>query len=332
MKRIINLSTIILVLVLVISCKSGRVKDHNQTDLPKVAVVFPVTIDAFDQLKQGLTDAVGKKFEVKFFSAEGDPAKFETVIQSALLDKPQYLITIGTQITNTAFGAKFKNDLPIVIAGAISSPELVDALVNEGLEPPRKSQVAIVSDSPKESIYTLFNKAFQGFLPNAKTVGIIYNTAEINSKGTADKTCSILRQNNIVVMEGVINNSEDIEKVIDRLLLQGVEAIIIPHDKNAVTKATSIVKKCDEKKIPVFSLDDGTVKKDGVCVGVSVNYGTIGTLIGQTILKIENKETKAATLPIVSMENAMIYVNTKKLNDLGISQPENLEAFIEKIK
>lgn len=332
MKRVINLSAVIFVLTIVISCKSGKVKDHDQIDLPKISVVFPVTIDAFEQLKQGLNDAVGKKFQIKFFSAEGDPARFETVIQSALLNKPQYLVTIGTQITNTTFGAKFKGDLPIVIAGAISSPELVDALVNEGLEPPRKSQIAIVSDSPKENIYTLFNRAFQSFIPTVRTVGIIYNTAEVNSKGTADKICSILRHNDIIVLEGVINNSEDIERVIDRLLLQGVEAMIIPHDKNAVTKATSIVKKCDEKRIPVFSLDDGTVKKDGVCVGVSVNYATIGTLIGKTILKIEIKETKAAALPIVSVENAMIYANTKKLNELGISLPKNLDAFIEKIR
>ena len=40
-----------------------------------------------------------------------------------------------------------------------------------------------------------------------------------------------------------------IEKVTDMLLLKGSEAIIIPHDKNAVTKASSIVKKCDERKI-----------------------------------------------------------------------------------
>lgn len=332
MKNIIRLSTSILLLIFVVSCNSGGQKKQTTETQPKVSIVFPVTIDAFEQLNQGVKDVTGDKFEIQSYSAEGDASKFETAIQSALLSKPDYLVTIGTQITNTAFGAKFKNDLPTVIAGAISSPELVDALVSVGLEPKRKSEVAIISDSPKESIYKLFSKALKAFLPNAKKVGIIYNQAEVNSKGTSDKIVAELRKNEIQVVDGVINNSEDIEKVTDMLLLKGCEAIIIPHDKNAVTKASSIVKKCDEKNIPVFSLDDGTVKKDGVSIGISVNYKIIGNLIGQSLLKIYNKETNASDMPIVSVENAKIYVSIKKINALGIKQPESLNSLIESVK
>ncbi len=332
MKNIIKLSTSILLLIFAVSCTSGGQKKQPLDTKPKVSIVFPVTIDAFEQLKQGVKDVVGDKFELQSYSAEGDPSKFETAIQSALLSKPTYLVTIGTQMTNTAFGAKFKNDLPIVIAGAISSPELVDALVSVGLEPKRKSEVAVISDSPKESIYELFFKAFNLFLPNAKKVGIIYNPAEVNSKGTADKTIAELNKHGLKVIDGVINNAEDIEKVTDMLLLKGCEAIIIPHDKNAVTKASSIVKKCDEKLVPVFSLDDGTVKKDGVCIGISVNYAIIGNLIGESLLRIDSKGANASDMPIISVESAKIYVNTKKIDFLGIKQPKELNPLIESVK
>lgn len=332
MKNIVNLSVSILLLIFFVSCNSGGQKKQTDKAKPKVSIVFPVTIDAFQQLKQGVKDATGDKFEIQTYSAEGDPSKFETAIQSALLNNPNYLVTIGTQMTNTAFGAKFKNKLPIVIAGAISSPELVDALITVGIEPKRKSEVAIISDSPKESIYELFSKTLNSFLPNTKKVGIIYNPAEVNSKGTADKIIAELNKNGVQVIDGVINNSEDIEKVTEMLLLKGCEAIIIPHDKNAVTKAFSIVKKCDEKNIPVFSLDDGTVKKDGVSIGISVNYRIIGNLIGQSLLKIDSKEANASDLPIVSVTNAKIYVNTKKIDALGIKQPEALNSLIENVK
>ena len=332
MKNIVNLSVSILLLIFFFFFFSGGQKKQTDKAKPKVSIVFPVTIDAFQQLKQGVKDATGDKFEIQTYSAEGDPSKFETAIQSALLNNPNYLVTIGTQMTNTAFGAKFKNKLPIVIAGAISSPELVDALITVGIEPKRKSEVAIISDSPKESIYELFSKTLNSFLPNTKKVGIIYNPAEVNSKGTADKIIAELNKNGVQVIDGVINNSEDIEKVTEMLLLKGCEAIIIPHDKNAVTKAFSIVKKCDEKNIPVFSLDDGTVKKDGVSIGISVNYRIIGNLIGQSLLKIDSKEANASDLPIVSVTNAKIYVNTKKIDALGIKQPEALNSLIENVK
>ncbi len=328
--KTINQSLILVFLILFSSCNQPTVKKQSEKGYtPKISVVFPATIDAFKQLEQGLKEICGEKFEITFYSAEGDADKFETAIQSALLNHPQYLITIGTQITNTAFGPKFKNNLPVVIAGAISSPEMIEPLVSIGLEPPRKSSVAIVSDSPKENIFDLFGTALKSFLPKAKVVGIIYNPGEINSKVTSDNIRTVLRQRKITVKEGVINSPEDVDKVTERLLLQGIEAMIIPHDKNAVMKATSIVKRCDEKQVPVFSLDDGTVKKDGVCIGVSVNYRTIGELIGQALLKIEGKEVKAENLPIVSVQSARIYVNTRKVHDFGLENAGKLNSLIE---
>ena len=309
-------------------CTSNQTKKELTTVKVKVTIILPVTIDAFDKLISGVKETTKDKFEIQVYSAEADPSKFETIIQSALLGKPAYLITVGTQITNTVFGPKFRNDLPIVIAAAISSPKLVDAFGNIGIDPPRKSPVAIISDNPKKSIYELFGKTVLGFLPHTKIAGILYNPAELNSNETTQKICFVLKQDGIDIKYGVINNSEDIEKVTNRLLLEGVQIMIIPHDKNAVTKASSIVKKCDENNIPVFSLDDGTVEKDGVCIGVSVSYKMIGVLIGQTLLNIEEKNMKAENIPVVSMECAQIFVNSKKLDKLGLVIPKELTSFV----
>lgn len=313
----------------------GRITDKNKEKevvRPQVSIVLPSTNDSFEELKHGIIDVLDGTFKIQYFSAEGDATKFETVIQSSLLNSPKYLVTVGTQITSTAFGAKFKDQLPTVIAGAISSPEAIEELVNVGIEPPRNSQVAIVSDNPRESIYLLFSQAILDFLPDVKKVGILYNPAEINSKETAFNIIKSLNNNNLTVIEGVINDAEDIEKVTDRLILKGSQAIIIPHDKKAVSKASSIVKKCDSKNIPVLSLDDGTVKKAGVSIGISVNYRIIGELIGHTILKIEDNETKASEMPIATVESAKIYINKKKIDDFGIKIPESLIKYLEIIK
>jgi putative ABC transport system substrate-binding protein len=324
MNRIICFITI----ALLIACNNSDER-KKEPAYPKVSIVLPVSIDAFDNLKKGLSDFCQGKFELAYYSAEGDPAKFETTIQSALLNHPNYLVAIGTQMTNTALGPKFKMNLPILIAASISTPELVDGLVKAGIEPPRKSEIAIVSDSPKESIYDLFGTAFKEFFPRAKIVGIIYNPAEINSKSTADETKKALVNQGCIIRDGVINSAEDIEKVTNRLLLENIETMVIPLDKNAVMKAASIVKKCDEKHVPVMSLDDGTVRKSGVSIAISVNYKSIGTLIGQTLFKIESKETKASEMPVAALEKAKIYVNKNKLKDLGITKPKNMVPLIE---
>lgn len=321
--------TVLIVAPFLLFCLSCKQSNKNQKE-SKACIVFPVTIDAFDRLKEGIEEICKDSITLKFYSAEGDPSKFETVLQNALLENPEYLVTIGTQLTNMAFAPKFESKLKTVVASAISSPELVESLVNVGLSPVRTKPVAIISDSPKEDIYLLFARTIKGVLPKAKRVGIIYNTAEINSKETATKISDAITHTGIAIEDGVINNAEDIEKIVGKLLLKNVDAIIIPHDKYAVTKASSIVKRCLDKGIPVFSLDDGTVKKDAVAVGISVSYTVIGKLIGNVLMDINSGKIKAENLPIVSMDNAQIYVNSDILNRLDLIIPDELKSLVEK--
>jgi putative tryptophan/tyrosine transport system substrate-binding protein len=319
MKKIIILS---IALISLFSCTS------NKKSSKEIAIVFPVTIDAFEQLKDGFRTAISDKFDYRFYSAEGDPAKFETVIQSALLNNPEYLVTVGTQMTNTAFSPKFESRLNTVIASAISSPEKVDALIRVGIAPPRSKSVAIISDSPKEDEYTLLNKLIQTTLPEVRKVGVIFNNAEINSKYTAGRVKESLRSINIEVVEGIITGLDDVEKIINKLLLDKVNAVLIPHDKYAVTKARAIVKKCLEKNIPVLSLDDGTVKRDGVAIGVSVNYEKIGRQIAETIIQIANDSVKANLLPVIQSDKASIYINQESIKALGINTDNILDNSI----
>lgn len=311
---------LILVLFVLASCKD-RIKS-NQTE---VSVVFPVSIDAFDQLENGIKNTLDSTYSISIFSAEGDPDKFETAVQAGFLNKPEYFVPIGTQVTNTAFGPKYLTHHKIIVSGAISSPELVESLVSVGLEPKRSSEVSIISDSPQNDIYTqLSNTVATVFGQNLK-VGVIFNNSEINSKGTAIKSKKALENDGYKVVTGLINKPEDIEKVTQNLLLNGIDLLLIPHDKNAVTKASAIVKICNAKSVPVISLDDGTVKKDGVALGVSVNYNRVGQLIAETIMQIEEGK-KASEIPIVFEKSAGVYINQSACRKLNINIPNDLKV------
>jgi putative ABC transport system substrate-binding protein len=312
----------------------GGGKSNTQTDDKKnapakksAAMVIPVTIDAFDKLRDGaksVLDPLG--VELKVFSAEGDPAKFETAIKSSLLTKPNYLVTVGTQVTNTAFGPQFKGELPTVLATAISEPSLVESLVQVGLEPPRNSKVAIISDTPKEDIFELLAKSLKEFKPNVKQVGIIYNLSEINSKSTAESSIKAIETNGISVTKGIISNADDISKITTDLLLKGAEVIVIPLDKYAVEKAATITQLSKSKNVPVFSLDDGTVTKSGVMVAVSVNYRLIGEEAGKAIAEIEQGKATAEQMPVIRLDKASVYFNESVAKSFGINLPETLKS------
>lgn len=314
--------------------KNSKVNEKSEdSNKKKVAMVIPVTIDAFDRLQNGTKSVLDPvNIELQVFSAEGDPSKFETAIKSALISKPNYLVSVGTQITNSTFGPQFKGQLPILVAGAISDPSLVESLVQIGLEPPRSAKVAIVSDNPKSDIYELLATTLKDFNPNIKKVGIIYNLSEINSKDTAEKSIKAIEAKGVLVEKGIISNADDVSKVTTDLLLKGVQTIIIPHDKYAVEKAATIVQLAKSKNIPTFSLDDGTVEKSGVMVAISVNYRLIGEQIGKAIADIDQGKVTPENLPILQLEKASVYFNETVAKSLNINLPEKLKASVLIIK
>jgi putative ABC transport system substrate-binding protein len=332
-KSITNKSALALIIIfalILIGCNPGGTSTNSPTPgarQEKVAVVIPVTIDAFDRLEAGIKSKLGgPNVDIKVYSAEGDPAKFETVVKSALLSRPDYLVTVGTQLTNTAFGPQFKGQLPTVIAAAISDPKIVDSLVSVGLDPPRSAPVAIISDTPKEDSSGLLVKSLMAIKPGVKKVGILFNLSELNSKATAEGVINAVEANGITALKGILSGPEDVDRVTRDLLLKGAQVIVIPLDKYAVGQAATVVQLARSNNVPTVSLDDGTVQKSGVLAAVSVDYRLVGEQVGNTITDIAQGKAKAQDLPIIRLERASFYLNETAARDLQITIPPDLRS------
>lgn len=299
--------------------------DHNKQPVKSgqhvVAAVYPVTVDAFVRFQEGVTKILKKRgVDVYFFSAEGDPSRFQTVVNSALLKKPDVLILVGTQLTNIGLAPSYEKRLPKVVSSCISDTTKVEQLVSVGIDPPRKKPVAIISDTPRQDPYKYGTELIIRIFPKMKKIGILFNNAEINSKNTATKMAEALKLRGVNILNGIVSGEEDVEKVTRNLIMQGAELIIIPHDKFVIKKAATVVKigmDAPGKPIPVFSLDDGTVRKDGAAFGVSVDYGYIGEITAETCLKIIDGEAPDK-MPVIIQENANSYFNEDKWIQLGL--------------
>ncbi len=312
--------------VLIGGCRPSENRQlPTSTAKPVVAMVFPVTVDAFVEFRteaEAEIRAGGADFA--WFSAEGDPSRFQTSVKAALMRKPTILVSVGSQVTQTALNPQLASSLPKVVASCINAPAKVEALTNIGINPPRKLPVAIVSDSPKRDIYVDSAQMIKDVVPSLRKVGILFNNAEINSKTTALSLASELKKLGIEVLDGIIFGEGDVEKVTRNLLLSGADLIVIPHDKFAIKKAPMVVKLAGEvpgrRPVPIFSLDDGTVRKDGAAFGMSVSYGRLGKITGQLcgrILKGENP----ADMPVIAEDHATACFSEKAMEICGLAIP-----------
>lgn len=290
-----------------------------------VAMVFPVTVDAFVEFRtEAEAEIKASGADFVWFSAEGDPSRFQTSVQAAFMRKPTILVSVGSQVTQTALNPQLATSLPKMVASCINAPAKVEGLTNIGINPPRKLPVAIISDSPKRDIYVDGAAMIKDVVPSVRKVGILYNNAEINSKNMALSLADELKKLGLEVLDGIIFGEADVEKVTRSLLLSGADVVVIPHDKFAIKNAPMVVKLSGEvpgrRPVPVFSLDNGTVRKDGAAFGMSVSYGRLGKITGQLcnrILKGENP----AEMPVIAEDHATACFNLKAMETCGLAIP-----------
>ena len=277
-----------------------------------VIAVFPVTVDAFVQF-QDEASIIFKENNVEFktLSAEGDATRFLSILDAAIQQRPDILITIGTQLTNIALGPRYKSFNNPIIASCISDPSKVEELVNIGIDPPRDRNIAILSDMPRDDAYQQSADAMQAAIKDLNKVGILYNTSEINSLNTAMKTAEPLEKRNIEILKGIITNEQDVLRITSKLIRDGAQILVIPHDKYVIKQAAAISKFGREANPPVavFALDSGTVAKDDAAFGVSVDYGKIGEITAQNTLRILRKEMHAEYSEVIQEDRADVVIN-----------------------
>jgi putative tryptophan/tyrosine transport system substrate-binding protein len=316
MKKIMLSVAVIVICIFAVIMGLRFFSDGNKKSNPMtgVAIVVPVNISAINAFSNGVKSILSENnIEVKEFSAEGDPTRFESALKAAVLSKPEVLILFGTQLSETALGHQFLQSLPKTIASGISAPEKIEALLAIGLSPPRKRPVAIVTDSPRRDIYSqsaaVIKEMIQG---RDQVVGILYNESEKNSKETASRLKKALEPAGMVTHLGALTGADDVITTTKALIIKGCNLLVIPHDKYALPKAAAVVKLCTEaspeKPIPVFSLDDGVVRDSGVAASVSISYANLGRTTGHKCLEIL-RGTDPASMPVVALDEASIFVN-----------------------
>ncbi len=327
MKRFALLTIMLGVILVQYSCTSCKEKVHKQN----LVVVVPVVIDAINDFLKGVeTNLDTSQITFSFLSAEGDPTRFETVIKTALMKKPDMLVVFGSQMSDLAVSSKFINSLPPTILSALSDPSKITGLSDIGVNPPRKKKIGVVGDTPEVSYYVVCRELLESTIGKGKTVGIIYTKSDLNAEITAKELSDELRKANFKIEFGISNSVDDVSDVTKTLLLKGVNAIVLPHDKNILVATPSIVKLAYEyKKVPIFSLDEGTVREKGVIASASVSYSDVGKMTADLAKDVLLNKKEISDLPVIKANRANMYINKTNAKKFNIAiSPELMKNAI----
>ena len=132
--------------------------------------------------------------------------------------------------------------------------------------------------------------------PETKTVGILYCSAEANSKIQADIAIEAANKLGIESRVFTVVNTADIQTVTETMV-ESVDCIYIPTDNTISSSITTVATIANDHKIPTIVGEVGMV--DGGCTATyGIDYYELGRVAGEMAYEILVNGSKPADMPI----------------------------------
>lgn len=288
----------------------------------KIGISQFVQHPALDAATAGFKDAfadAGVEVEWDEQNASGDQANAVTIAQGFGTAGLDLVLAVATPSAQTA--AQAITDVPILFTAVTDAVEgqLVDSNEAPG------GNVTGTSDlAPIDEQLALLKE----IVPDAKKVGIVYASGEVNSQVQVDAVTEAATPLGLEVVTKTVTTGNDIAAATEAL--GDVDAIYVPTDNMVVAGIASLVQVAEDKKIPVIGAESGTVE-GGAVITLGIDYTKLGYQTGEMALKVlEGADT--ATMPVeVSKEFAYV-VNEGAAERMGATIPEAILAEAEKVE
>ncbi len=281
-----------------------------------VGLVQLVEHPALDAANRGIVDGMkARGFDVNFDqqNAQADQSNLANIAQRFVAQKYPLIFAIATPAAQTIANATATTP---IVATAVTDFE-VARLVESNTKP--GTNVTGSSDlNPVGAQLDLLMK----IMPQAKTIGTIYNSSEINSEFQIKILKEEAKRYGVKIYELTVSNINDVQQTA-RTMIGKVDAIYVPTD-NVIASAMPILAKITTPaKIPVITGEVGMCEGGGLAT-VGIDYYELGKIAGQMGADILEGKSKPQDMAIRYQTTFSAKVNKRAMKALGITIPEDV--------
>ena len=310
MKKIIALLLVVMLAVGMTACQSAG------NDKYTVGVCQLVPHVALDAATEGFIDALKEELgeenvEVLVEIGGGDTATCSPIVMDFVSKEVDLIMANATPALQAAQAATA--DIPIL---GTSVTEYGVALAIENFSGTVGGNISGTSDlAPLDQQAAMIKEWF----PDAKNVGLLFCSAEANSKYQVDTVKAELEGLGYTATLYPFADTNDMQAVTQKAADES-DVIYIPTD-NAVAAATGTVDGiCADAGIPIIAGEEGVCSGCGVAT-LSISYYDLGVTTGKMAAKILKGEADIATMAIEYADATKKY-NAEKCEALGLTAPE----------
>lgn len=283
---------------------------------PTIGILTLMHHPALDQIYRGYVHELGKEgyhdgknIKLEYQNANGDQSNLNTMASKLVNDHPTVLFGITTPAAQALANTKTKTPL---VLGAVTDPQAAKLVKN--VKHPGGNITGVSDQAPVAEQLTLI----QQFLPNLKTLGVIYTSSDSSAVAGYREIKKQCKQRHINLKAYSIANSNDLNQVSQEMCSQ-VDAVIVPTDNTIAGAMQTLVKNANAAKKPVFPAADTMVKQGGVAT-YSVNQYQLGVMSAKMTVSILKGE-KPAKMAIRYVRHGEPVLNEKQAAKLNLQVP-----------
>ena len=332
-KRIISLvASLALVLSLSVGltgCGDKAAQDDNQGSTDGEGTKYTVGIcqlvqhEALDAATQGFIDALNEalpgQVEFQNKNASGDNANCSTIVNGFVSDGVDLIMANATGALTAAAAAT--SDIPILGTSITAYGVALDIDNFNGTVGGNISGTSDLADLEAQA-----NMITEWF-PDATKVGLLFCSAEPNSRYQIGEVAKCLSDKGIETKEFAFTDTNDVASV-TQSAADYSDVVYVPTDNTAASNTEAIANVVLAKKVPVIAGEEGIARGCGVAA-LSISYYDLGYQTGLMAYDILANGADVSTMAVQTAPSVTKKYNAANAEALGITIPDDYEAIAE---
>ena len=259
----------------------------------------------------------GENLTILYENAQADGAIASQIVTNFASQNVDLICAVATPMAQSAYSVGKKKDIPVIYT-AVTDPVAAELAGNDG------TPAGEITGTSDKLPVTKQLQMIRAILPQAKTIGILFTTSEVNSISAIEEYKTSAPEYGFEIVDMGISTTADVPLAADALL-EKVDCVTNLTDNTVVASLPVILDKAAKKNIPVFGSEIEQVKI-GCLAAMGLDYIDLGKQTGKMAAVVLKGGQKASEMKFQVIEEAAFYGNTKVADDLGITLPEELTS------
>ena len=282
-------------------------------------VTHPALDAATEGFKDKLKEVLGDKVSFDEQNAAGDSATCVTIANNFVSKKVDLIMANATPALQAA--ANSTVDIPILGTSITDYGSALNLKKYDGIVGDNVSGTCDLAPLDEQA------KMMVELFPEAKKFGILYCSAEANSKYQADNVAKEIKKlkDDASVSKYTFADSNDIASTLDKMVGDKTDVLFVPTDNTCASNVSIIDAKCSAANLPVFC------GEEGICAGcgaftLSISYYKLGLKTGEMAAKIIKEGAHISKMKVQFDDEPVKKYNPTICERLNITVPAGYEA------